>query len=236
MSASSYLPLLAGLAAPFVVLGLVWTTGRALESVRQKRAERRASRDPSMHSRPLLKRIAVVLGIATILVAAAALVVFDRQGRAQIVSDSGATLPTTSVREPGSAARPDQDTRPERDTRDSDRRRAKPVAVSVVNAAGVQGLAATKSGLLRRKGFKVKGTGTALSTREESVVFFEKGKALEARRVSRAIRINSREPNDEQVAAWGQKAGVVVMLGKDAANTRVRQASTAPSTASYGTP
>jgi hypothetical protein len=236
MSASSYLPLLVGLAAPFVVLGFIWATRRALESLRQKRAERRASRDPSMHSRSLPKRIAVVLGIATILVVAAALAVFDRPGRAQIVSGSGATLPTTSVREPGTAARPDQDTRPEKDTRDSDRRRAKPVAVSVVNAAGVQGLAATKSSLLRRRGFKVKGTGTALSRREESVVFFKEGKALDARRVSRAIRINSRETNDRQIAAWGQKAGVVVMLGRDAANTRVRQASTAPSTLSYGTP
>ncbi len=230
MSTSSYLPLLVGLAAPFVVLGLVWATRWALESLRQKRAERRASRGPSMHRRSLLKRIAVVLGVAAILVVAAALAVLDRQGRAQTVLDSGATLPTTSVREPGTAARP------EKDTRDSDRRKAKPVAVSVVNAAGVQGLAATKSGLLRRKGFKVKGTGTALSTREESVVFFKEGKALDARRVSRAIRINSREPNDQQVAAWGQKAGVVVMLGSDAADTRVRQASTAPSTVSYGTP
>lgn len=68
------------------------------------------------------------------------------------------------------------------------------------------------------------------------MVFFKEGKALDARRVSRAIRINSRETNDRQIAAWGEKAGVVVMLGRDAANTRVRQASTAPSTLSYGTP
>jgi len=91
-----------------------------------------------------------------------------------------------------------------------------------MNGAGVQGLAATKSTLLRRKGFKVKGTGDLPATREESVVFFKKGRARDARRVSRTLRISAEEPSDRQVRAWGQEAGIVVVLGTDAADKAFR--------------
>ena len=225
MSASSYLPLLAGLAAPLVVLGMVWTTRRALERMRRKREGRKASRGPAIRSRRPLKLPAVLFGIAFMsLVVAAAVAVFDRQGRAQTVADSGANSPTTAVREPAPAARPKKGTRDtQTSARDTGRRKPKAVAVSVMNGAGVQGLAAQKSALLRRKGFKIARTGNVPATRDESVVFFKKGKARDARRVSRALRISAEEPNDRQVRAWGRKARIVVVLGTDAAGTRSRQ-------------
>jgi LytR cell envelope-related transcriptional attenuator len=186
--------------------------------LRHKRAERRVSRGPSIRSRPSLKLPAVLFGIACmILVVAAAVALFDRQGGAQTVADSGATAPITARREPIVAARP------EKGTRDSGRSKPRAVAVSVMNGAGVQGLAARKSTLLRRKGFKVKGTGNVPATRDASVVFFKKGRARDARRVSRALRISAEKSNDRQVRALGQRAGIVVVLGTDAADTPSRQ-------------
>jgi hypothetical protein len=231
MSASDYLPLLAGLAAPLVVLVLVWATRRALERLRQRKMkmERLASRGPSGGRRVHFKRAAAVLGTCTVLIAAALLALEGQQGRAQTVGDSGATLPTGPVGEPRASARTEN--------REPDRERRKPklVAVSVINAAGIQGLAARTSTRLRRKGFKVTGTGNAPSTPEESVVWYKKGKESDARRARRALRISSQERNDRQVRASGQKAGVVIFLGSDATDSPVRQASTEPSTAPYTT-
>jgi len=230
MSASDYLPLLAGLAAPLSVLVLVWATRRALERLRQRKLERLASRGPSAGRRVHFKRAAAVLGTAcTVLIAAALLALEGQQGRAQTVGDSGATLPTGPVGEPRASARTEN--------REPDRERRKPklVAVSVINAAGIQGLAARTSTRLRRKGFKVTGTGNAPSTPEESVVWYKKGKESDARRARRALRISSQERNDRQVRASGQKAGVVIFLGSDATDSPVRQASTEPSTAPYTT-
>jgi len=230
MSASDYLPLLAGLAAPLSVLVLVWATRRALERLRQRKMERLASRGPSGGRRVHFKRAAAVLGTAcTVLIAAALLALEGQQGRAQTVGDSGATLPTGPVGEPRASARTEN--------REPDRERRKPklVAVSVINAAGIQGLAARTSTRLRRKGFKVTGTGNAPSTLEESVVWYKKGKESDARRARRALRISSQERNDRQVRASGQKAGVVIFLGSDATDSPVRQASTEPSTAPYTT-
>ena len=176
------------------------------------------------------KRAAAVLGTAcTVLIAAALLALEGQQGRAQTVGDSGATLPTGPVREPRASARTEN--------REPDRERRKPklVAVSVINAAGIQGLAARTSTRLRRKGFKVTGTGNAPSTLGESVVWYKKGKESDARRARRALRISSQERNDRQVRASGQKAGVVIFLGSDATDSPVRQASTEPSTAPYTT-
>lgn len=231
MSASDYLPLLAGLAAPLSVLVLVWATRRALERLRQRKLERLASRGPSAGRRVHFKRAAAVLGTActVVLIAAAVLALVGQQGRAQTVGDSGATLPTGPVGEPRASARTEN--------REPDRERRKPklVAVSVINAAGIQGLAARTSTRLRRKGFKVTGTGNAPSTLEESVVWYKKGKESDARRARRALRISSQERNDRQVRASGQKAGVVIFLGSDATDSPVRQASTEPSTAPYTT-
>ena len=230
MSASDYLPLLAGLAAPLSVLVLVWATRRALERLRQRKLERLASRGPSAGRRVHFKRAAAVLGTAcTVLIAAALLALEGQPGRAQTVGDSGATLPTGPVGEPRASARTEN--------REPDRERRKPklVAVSVINAAGIQGLAARTSTRLRRKGFEVTGTGNAPSTLEESVVWYKKGKESDARRARRALRISSQERNDRQVRASGQKAGVVIFLGSDATDSPVRQASTEPSTAPYTT-
>ena len=230
MSASDYLPLLAGLAAPLSVLVLVWATRRALERLRQRKLERLASRGPSAGRRVHFKRAAAVLGTAcTVLIAAALLALEGQQGRAQTVGDSGATLPTGPVGEPRASARTEN--------REPDRERRKPklVAVSVINAAGIQGLAARTSTRLRRKGFKVTGTGSAPSTLEESVVWYKKGKESDARRARRALRISSQERNDRQVRASGQKAGVVIFLGSDATDSPIRPASTEPSTAPYTT-
>ena len=229
MSASDYLPLLAGLAAPLSVLVLVWATRRALERLRQRKLERLASRGPSAGRRVHFKRAAAVLGTCTVLIAAALLALEGQQGRAQTVGDSGATLPTGPVGEPRASARTEN--------REPDRERRKPklVAVSVINAAGIQGLAARTSTRLRRKGFKVTGTGNAPSTLEESVVWYKKGKESDARRARRALRISSQERNDRQVRASGQKAGVVIFLGSDATDSPVRPASTEPSTAPYTT-
>ena len=230
MSASDYLPLLAGLAAPLSVLVLVWATRRALERLRQRKLERLASRGPSGGRRVHFKRAAAVLGTAcTVLIAAALLALEGQQGRAQTVGDSGATLPTGPVGEPRASARTEN--------REPDRERRKPklVAVSVINAAGIQGLAARTATRLRRKDFKVTGTGNAPSTLGESVVWYKKGKESDARRARRALRISSQERNDRQVRASGQKAGVVIFLGSDATDSPVRQASTEPSTAPYTT-
>lgn len=173
---------------------------------------RRSSRRPSTRRRPLLKLTVIVLGLACSVVGVTpAATVFERQRRAQTVADSDATVPRTARREPVEAAQPEEE------SRHSGRRKPKPVPVSVMNGAGVQGLAATKSTLLRRRGFKVAGTGTAPATRSESVVWFTNGKARDARRVARALRIESEERNDQQVQALGRKAAIVVVLGTDAA-------------------
>ena len=247
MNASDYLPLLAGLAAPLVVLVLVWATGRALESLRQRKLERLGSRGPSGGRRVPSKRAAAVLGTActVVLIAAAVLALVGQQGREQTVAtvlalvgqqgreqtvgDSGATLPTGPVREPRAGARL------ESREPDSERREPKLVAVSVINAAGIQGLAARTATRLRRKDFKVTGTGNAPSTREESVIWYKKGKESDARRARRALRISSQKRNDRQVRASGQKAGVVIFLGSDATDSPIRPASTEPSTAPYTT-
>ena len=213
MSANTYLPLAAGLAAPLVVLCLVWATRRAGDRLRERRAERRASRAQSSARKPRPKRALVVAAIASAVAVAAAvaLAVSDRQGLGSVMAGSEeATVPTAFTPPPPRPA-----PRPQNDGRE--RRKPARVAVAVVNAAGVQGLAASKSRVLRRKGFKVRGTSTAPIQRSESVVFFAKGKARAARSVARALQIRSREPDDQQVDASGQGADVIVVLGTDEA-------------------
>jgi len=211
MSANTYLPLAAGLAAPLVVLCLVWATRRAGDRLRERRAERRASRAQSSARKPRPKRALVVAAIASAVAVAAAvaLAVSDRQGLGSVMAGSEeATVPTAFTPPPPRPA-----PRPQNDGRE----RRKPARVAVANAAGVQGLAARKSRLLRRKGFEVRGTSTAPIQRSESVVFFAKGKARAARSVARALQIRSREPDDQQVDASGQGADVIVVLGTDEA-------------------
>ncbi len=217
MSANTYLPLAAGLAAALIVLCLVWATRRAGALLRKRRAERRASRAQSSARKPGPKRALVVAAIASTvaLAAAVALAVSDRQAPGSVMTGSEeATVPTASTPPPPCPA-----LRPLNNGGKRERRKPARVAVAVVNAAGVQGLAASKSRVLRRKGFKVRGTSTAPTQRTESVVFFAKGKARGARMAARALRIRSREPDDQQVDASGQGADVIVVLGTDEAGT-----------------
>jgi len=159
----------------------------------------------------------VVAAIASTaaLAAAVALAVSDLQAPGSVMTGSEeATVPTASTPPPPCPA-----PRPQNNGGKRERRKPARVAVAVVNAAGVQGLAASKSRVLRRKGFKVRGTSTAPTQRTESVVFFAKGKARGARMAARALRIRSREPDDQQVDASGQGADVIVVLGTDEAGT-----------------
>ncbi len=217
MSANTYLPLAAGLAAPLIVLCLVWATRRAGALLRERRAEQGASRARSSARKPGPKRALVVAAIASTvaLAAAVALAVSDRQAPGSVMTGSEeATVPTASTPPPPRPA-----PRPQNNGGKRERRKPARVAAAVVNAAGVQGLAASKSRVLRRKGFKVRGTSTAPTQRTESVVFFAKGKARGARMAARALRIRSREPDDQQVDASGQGADVIVVLGTDEAGT-----------------
>lgn len=89
------------------------------------------------------------------------------------------------------------------------------VAVSVVNAAGTQGLAATKSELLRRKKVRLKTVGNLSATRGRSVVFFKGHSAPYARRIGRLLGIRRVEPTTREIAASGKGARVIVVLGRD---------------------
>ncbi len=219
MHASSYLPLLVGVAAPLVVLALVYATGRALESVRQRRGARKAARAPTTRAKRASGRLVLSLLFASVVfVVAAAGVALLNQGRAQI-------LPTSDPRPPVAplgAAVSDSDR--EEAARAGKKETPKTVRVSVLNGSEVQGLAATSSRRLRQKGFKVGAVDTAPEPREQSTVFFKIESSRYARRVSRALGVSRRERLDRRVARLGENADVVVVLGKDQATGRVQEA------------
>ncbi len=87
------------------------------------------------------------------------------------------------------------------------------VQVEVLNAAGVDGLAAEATDLLRRRGFDVVSVGNGPS-RDTSAVFVRSGTALDARHVAQALGLG-----DEAVVTGGPtldySLDVTVALGAD---------------------
>jgi hypothetical protein len=219
LHASSYLPLLVGVAAPLVVLALVYATGRALENVRQHRGARRAARASTTSAKPVLGGLALSLFVASgvFFVVAAGLGLLVNQGGAQILPTSDPRPPVAPV----GAGAPDRDR--EEASRAVKKKSPKTIRVSVLNGSDIQGLAATSSRRLRQKGFKVAAVDTAPEPREQSTVFFKVDMSRYARRVGRALGVSRRERLDRRVARLGENAGVVVVLGKDKASGRVQE-------------
>ncbi len=224
MTSSSYLPLLAGLAAPLLVLALVAAGRKAAANVAGSRGGGRGKTGALTTPKPRPKRLLSILSAASAVLVLGAGVAF--------AVDRG-LLPTVMKREPSPTV-PTPDPRvegnpPAEDSSRTKRRAAvakpgKPraVAVSVMNAAGIQGLAATKSQLLRGKKVKLKTVATAPATRGESVVFFKPRSAGHARRVGRLLEIRRVEPATPEVTAWGQGAPVTVVLGRDASRADIQ--------------
>ncbi|MGB3544335.1 LytR C-terminal domain-containing protein [Rubrivirga sp.] len=91
------------------------------------------------------------------------------------------------------------------------------VQVEVLNAAGVDGMAAQATALLRRRGFDVVSVGNA-PPRDTSAVFVRSGTALDARHVAQALGLG-----DAAVVTGGPtldySLDVTVALGADYAST-----------------
>ena len=90
------------------------------------------------------------------------------------------------------------------------------VTVAVLNGTTVPGLAATLSDDVSAAGFKV-GTITNFSDQQlaESVVQYAPGHEVEARSVSRRLRISQREPVNPSSQALAGDATVIVIAGAD---------------------
>ena len=232
MGTSSYLPLLAGLAAPLLVLGLVAAGRKASEEVQGRRGQRRprvgALTGPKQPRKRLITTLAAVSAVLLI-GAGVAFTVGRGVLPTQMKEEPSPTAPTADPRveaspratDPRVAASPSpkDPPRPNRGATVAKSSKPRPVAVSVMNAAGIQGLAAKKSEPLRGKKVKLKTVGTAPSTRGRSAVFYTRRGARHARRIGRLLKIRRVERATQEVTALGKGAPVTVVLGRDASGS-----------------
>jgi len=91
------------------------------------------------------------------------------------------------------------------------------VAVAVLNATGVNGLANQFGDRAQAEGFKKDNVGNAPGgeQRAESVVLFAPGKEREARFVRRKFDVNNIEPVDPESQSLAPQADVILVIGAD---------------------
>lgn len=216
---SSYLPLVAGLMAPILVLAVVVAGRKASDKVHRRRAARRVKTGVPARPEPPPRRLLPIVSVASAVLFVVAGVAFAVDRGVVFNLTKPKPSPTVPPADPrvqvsGPAQPP---SRAKRAAKPANQRKPRAVDVSVVNAAGIQGLAARKSELLRDKKVKLKTVGNAPATREESVVYFTRRSARHARRIGRLLEIRRVEPATPQVAEWGRRARVIVVLGAAAA-------------------
>jgi hypothetical protein len=90
------------------------------------------------------------------------------------------------------------------------------VTVSVLNGTTVPGLAAQIADKVENAGFQRGNVANATEQqRAESVVFYARGAAREARAVARRLRISQIEQVDADIQALAGDATVIVVVGAD---------------------